>query len=70
VLSEIYVDPAARGLGVGERMMDLVLSWCADHHCQGIDSLALPGMRDSKNFFERFGLKARLLVVHRALEDR
>jgi hypothetical protein len=27
-------------------------------------------MRDSKNFFERFGLKARLLVVHRALEDR
>ena len=27
----------------------------------------LPGMRDSKNFFETFGLVARAIVVHRSL---
>ena len=33
----------------------------------GIDSLALPGDRETKNFFETFGLKARAIVVHRSL---
>lgn len=33
----------------------------------GVDSLALPGDRGTKNFFESFGLKARAIVVHRAI---
>ena len=32
-----------------------------------IDALALPGNRAAKNFFERFGLTARAIVVHRSL---
>jgi GNAT superfamily N-acetyltransferase len=64
----VYVDPAARGVGVGEAVMELVLAWCHGHACRAIDSLALPGMRESKNFFERFGLKTRQLIVHRALD--
>jgi hypothetical protein len=48
--------------------MELVLAWCRQHGCRAIDSLALPGMRESKNFFERFGLKTRQLIVHRALD--
>jgi len=44
-----------------------VLDWCRAHDCRGIDAAALPGNRALKNFFERFGLTARAIVVHRAL---
>ena len=47
--------------------MDAVLAWARERGCIGIDSLALPGNRDTKNFFETFGFTARLLVVHRKL---
>jgi hypothetical protein len=33
----------------------------------GIDAVALPGMRETKNFFEAAGLVARAIVVHKAL---
>jgi ribosomal protein S18 acetylase RimI-like enzyme len=65
-LSDIYVEPGARDIGVGEAMMDDVIAWSVARGCRGIDSLALPGMRASKNFFERYGLKARQLIVHRS----
>lgn len=35
--------------------------------CLGIDALALPGNRETKNFFEASGLTARAIVVHRSL---
>jgi hypothetical protein len=35
--------------------------------CVGIDALALPGNRQTKNFFESFGFTARAIVVHRRL---
>jgi GNAT superfamily N-acetyltransferase len=68
-LSDVFVDPGARGIGVGEAMMDDVIAWSLTRGCTGIDSLALPGMRESKNFFERYGLKARQLIVHRAFDQ-
>ncbi len=67
VVSDIYVEPGARAIGLGEAMMDRVVEWCAAQGCVGIDALALPGNRSTKNFFETFGFKARALVVHRAL---
>ncbi len=67
VLDDIYVDPDARGVGVGELMMDQVVAWATDKGCVGIDSVALPGNRATKNFFESFGLVARAIVVHRPL---
>jgi GNAT superfamily N-acetyltransferase len=66
-LREIYVDPDARGVGIGEAMMDCAIDWSTERGCRGIDSAVLPGMRESKNFFERFGLVARSIQVHRAL---
>jgi GNAT superfamily N-acetyltransferase len=69
-LSDIYVEPGARDIGVGEAMMDDVIAWAVARGCCGIDSLALPGMRASKNFFERYGLKARQLIVHRSFGAR
>jgi len=47
--------------------MDLVLEWCDARGCRGVDSLALPGERATKNFFERYGLTARAIIVHRPL---
>jgi GNAT superfamily N-acetyltransferase len=68
VLDDLYVDPGARELGVGEALMDYVVAWCRAAGCFGIDSLALPGDRSTKNFFESFGLVARAIVVHRSLD--
>lgn len=66
-LTDIYVMDAARGVGVGEALMEAATEWCRDHECIGIDSIALPGDRATKNFFETFGLVARALRVHRKL---
>lgn len=67
VVEDLFVEPGAREVGVGEAMMDHLLAWCRQHGCVGIDALALPGNRAAKNFFERFGLTARAIVVHRDL---
>lgn len=69
LLRTIYVEPLARGVGVGEALMDAVLAWCEAQGCRGVDSLVLPGNRAAKNFFERFGLVARAIVVHRSLAE-
>ena len=66
VVSDIYVEVPFRGVAVGEAVMDALLNWARARGCIGVDSLVLPGMRDSKNFFERYGLKARALLVHRS----
>lgn len=68
VISDLYTDPGARGVGVGEAVMDELIRWCREQGCFGVDSLALPGDRHTKNFFESFGLVARAIVVHRSLE--
>ena len=67
VVSDLYTDPGCRELGIGEVVMDALVEWCRDQGCFGVDSLALPGDRHTKNFFESFGLVARAIVVHRSL---
>ncbi len=64
VVSDIFVEPAFREVSIGEVVMDALIGWARDHGCVGMDSLVLPGMRASKNFFERYGMKARALLVH------
>jgi GNAT superfamily N-acetyltransferase len=68
VVTDLYVEPAAREVGIGEALMDALVAWCAAEGCSGVDSLALPGDRATKNFFESFGLVARALVVHKELD--
>ncbi|MGH9183727.1 MAG: GNAT family N-acetyltransferase [Acidimicrobiales bacterium] len=67
IVSDIYVEPGARAVGVGEALLEAVLAWCREQGCSGVDALALPGNRETKNFFEAFGFTARALVVHRQL---
>jgi GNAT superfamily N-acetyltransferase len=70
VLSDIFVEPGAREVGVGEAMVNEAIDWCRSEDCIGIDSFALPGNRQTKNFFETFGFTARMLVVHKWLRER
>lgn len=67
VVDVVYVEPEARGVGVGSAMAQALLDWFAAAGCHGVDAPALPGDRESKQLFESFGLSARLLVLHRAL---
>ncbi len=67
VIEEVYVEPGARGVGVGEAIMDAMTTWCVALGCDGLDGTALPGDRTAKGFFERHGMTARLLVMHRRL---
>ena len=67
VLTDIYVDPEAREVGVGEALLDAAIEWARQRGAIGIDSVALPGMRDTKNFFESAGMVARAILVHRSL---
>lgn len=68
VIDELFVEEGARGIGVGEAMIDLLLEWFRGEGCLGVDAAALPGARATKNFFEASGFTARLLVVHKRLE--
>lgn len=67
-LDSCYVHPGARSVGLGHLLIDTLMSWFEAERCIGADGIALPGDRDGKNFFESAGFKARLLVMHRAIE--
>jgi GNAT superfamily N-acetyltransferase len=67
VLTDVYVLPGARGVGVGELLLDAAIAWATAAGAFAIDSIALPGMRESKNFFETAGMVARALAVGRRL---
>ena len=67
VVTDLYTEPDCRALGIGEVTMQALVDWCVAQECFGVDSLALPGDRHTKNFFESFGLVARAIVVHRSL---
>ncbi|MCZ7531071.1 MAG: GNAT family N-acetyltransferase [Acidimicrobiia bacterium] len=67
-LREIYVDTGARSVGVGEALIADVEAACIARGCVGIDAVALPGQRATKNFFEGAGFTARSLMMHRRLD--
>lgn len=64
VVETIFVMPSARQVGVGAAMLQLIVGWCVDIGCVGVDAPALPGNRAAKAFFEGHGFVARLLTMH------
>jgi ribosomal protein S18 acetylase RimI-like enzyme len=68
VITDLFVEPGARAVGVGEAMAGDLVTYCISHGCTGIDALALPGHRAAKNFFEESGFTARAIVMHRKLD--
>ena len=69
VIDDIYVEDEARGVGLGETMMNDLIEWSVERKCFGMDAMALPGHRQTKNFFEESGFTARKLVMHHSLAD-
>jgi GNAT superfamily N-acetyltransferase len=67
-LDACYVEEQARGVGVGQLLLETALSWLGSHGCEEVDGLALPGDRAAKNFYESAGFKARLLIMNRSLD--
>ena len=67
VVDDLYTEPGCREIGIGELVMEALVAWCREQGCFGVDSLALPGDRHTKNFFESFGLVARAIIVHKPL---
>lgn len=64
VIDDIFVEEGARQVGLGEGMIDDLMAWCEARSCVGMDAMALPGHRATKNFFEESGFTARKLVMH------
>jgi GNAT superfamily N-acetyltransferase len=67
VVEEIFVEPDAREVGVGEALLDSAEQWASERGAMGIEIEALPGDRKLKNLGERHGFKARTLVMHKKL---
>jgi GNAT superfamily N-acetyltransferase len=70
VIDDIFVEEGARQVGLGELMIDDLITWCDERKCLGMDAMALPGHRATKNFFEESGFTARQLVMHHRFEER
>lgn len=66
----VFVEEEARGVGVGEAMIAMVMD---DFRSRGItlfDSHVSPGHRLAKNFFESHGFSARRIVMHHSEDPR
>lgn len=66
-IDHLFVLEGARGVGVGEALIEEALAWASDLGASVLEATALPGDRETKNLFERFGMKARAITVSRRL---
>lgn len=62
----IFTLAEARGVGVGEAMIERFLKDALGRGIRDFDAHVSPGHRASKNFFESQGFKARSIVMHRS----
>jgi len=65
VLEICYVEPAARGVGVGASLLEAVAEWVASRGGAGTEARARPGDRETKRLLEAAGFKTRLLILRR-----
>jgi GNAT superfamily N-acetyltransferase len=64
VVHGLYVDAEAREVGVGDLLLLEVMERFRAAGCVGVDAWALPGERETKNFYEAHGFSARAITVH------
>ena len=60
---QVYVHPDARELGLGDGLLAAALDAARATGCTVLEGTALPGDRETKNLYERAGIKARKIVV-------
>ena len=68
-VEHVFTARPAREVGVAEAMIDLFLQTLATEGIDLVDAIAPPGQRNTKNFFESHGFKARRIVMHRDLGE-
>ena len=69
-ISELFVESPAQEIGMGALLLQFTTQWASERHCAGVDATVMPGDRETKNFFETFGLVARAITVHQDLSGR
>ena len=62
-IDEVYVTEGARELGFGDELLAAAIERARDLGASLLEGEALPGDRDTKNLYERAGIKARLITV-------
>ncbi len=67
-IDEVYVSPGARELGFGDELLATAILNARQRGSLTLDAEALPGDRNTKNLYERAGIKARLITVSTPLE--
>jgi GNAT superfamily N-acetyltransferase len=63
VIDDVFVHVEARELGFGDAMLEAALAVGRQAGLRLLEGEALPGDRDTKNLYERAGIKARLITV-------
>ena len=69
IVTHAFVEADARELGFGDAMLQVAIEACRSRGLAGIEAVALPGDRDTKNMYERAGMTARKLTVYKSLSD-
>lgn len=69
VVRLVYVDPAARAVGIGEALLEAVLVSMRARDVRRFDAIVSPGHRLAKNFFESAGFSARRITMYHRDED-
>lgn len=64
---DVFVRPEARELGFGDELLASAIAAFRESGAGLLEGEALPGDRDTKNLYERAGIKARLITVSTAL---
>jgi ribosomal protein S18 acetylase RimI-like enzyme len=68
-ISLVFVEQEAREMGVGDALVQHVLSQISQASGTWISAQAQPGDRSLKNLFERHGLVAQTITVGKSLID-
>ena len=62
-IDEVFVHEQAREVGFGDELLAAAVASGRAAGLRLLEGEALPGDRDTKNLFERAGIKARLITV-------
>lgn len=64
-ITNVYVRPAARGVGAGRLLLETALAWC---RAQGVDSVVLWPTERSRTLYARHGFAVRDDVMEAILD--
>lgn len=62
-IADVFVHPEARELGFGDELLAAAVRHGREVGARLLEGEALPGDRETKNLYERAGIKARLITV-------